>query len=82
MKRSGFLNEKIKSYKAFANSSLIDVYGEENIETALHLEATSFSSYYIENKGEIPARFKLLKNNTRMSRMIHFDIEEAELSVG
>ena len=37
---------------------------------------------YIENKGEIPAKFKLIKNNTSFSKMIQFDIEEAELAVG
>ncbi len=47
-----FLNEKITTYKEFANSSLIDVYGGESIESALHLEATSFSSYYIKNNGK------------------------------
>ena len=35
----------------------------------------------IENKGEIPAKFKLIKNNTPFSNMIKFDIEEAELKV-
>ncbi|NNK21986.1 MAG: RNA-binding protein, partial [Winogradskyella sp.] len=47
-----FLNEKIGTYSEFANSNLIDVYGQDNIETALHLEASTFSSYFIENKGE------------------------------
>ena len=37
---------------------------------------------YIENKGEIPAKFKLIKNNTSFSKMIQFDIEEAKLAVG
>lgn len=37
---------------------------------------------YIENKGEIPAKFKLIKNNTSFSQMISFDVEEAVLEVG
>lgn len=37
---------------------------------------------YIENKGEIPAKFQLLKNHTSFSHMINFDVEEGELAVG
>ncbi|WP_411893803.1 VCBS repeat-containing protein [Winogradskyella sp. A2] len=47
-----FLNEKIGTYMEFANSNIIDVYGKDNIETALHLEASTFSSYYLKNNGE------------------------------
>ncbi|TXE12721.1 RNA-binding protein [Seonamhaeicola algicola] len=46
-----FIKEKIETYKQFANSNLFDVYGKETLESALHLEATSFSSYFIENNN-------------------------------
>jgi hypothetical protein len=68
-----FLNEKIKSYKAFANSSLIDVYGEENIETALHLEASSFSSYYIKNNGNGNFEFNSLPNQAQFGPTLDFE---------
>jgi hydrocephalus-inducing protein len=38
--------------------------------------------FYIENKGDIPAEFKLLKNNTPFSKMIDFDVKEGVLEVG
>ncbi len=46
-----FLNEKFGTYKDFAKSTIVDVYGAENIKNALHLEASSFSSYFIKNNG-------------------------------
>ena len=44
-----FLNEKIGTYKDFANANIFEVYGEENIQSALHLQANSFDSYLIRN---------------------------------
>jgi hypothetical protein len=68
-----FLNEKIKTYNEFANSSLIDVYGEENIEGALHLEASSFSSYYIKNNGNGNFEFNPLPNQAQFGPTLDFE---------
>lgn len=68
-----FLNKKIKTYKEFANSSLIDVYGESNIESALHLEATSFSSYYIKNNGNGDFEFSALPNAVQFGPTLDFE---------
>jgi len=46
-----FLNEKITSYKDFANATLTEVYGQEKIDSSLHLEATNFNSFYMQNNG-------------------------------
>ena len=61
-----------KAFLSTNNLSIGDVYVNE----------TQNYSIYIENKGEIPARFRLLQNETYFSQMFHFDIEEAELAVG
>ena len=37
---------------------------------------------YIENKGEIPAHFSLVKNNSTSTNIITFDSEEGVLAVG
>lgn len=55
-----FLNEKFKTYKAFASSNIYDVYGKDKIDEALHLSVSSFLSYYIENKGNGRLEFKEL----------------------
>lgn len=68
-----FLNDKIKTYKEFANSSLIDVYGEDNIENALHLQATSFSSYYIKNNGSGNFEFIPLPKASQFGPTLDFE---------
>ena len=45
------IKEKFKTYDLFASSDVYEVYGEENLNNALHYEATTFASYYLENLG-------------------------------
>ena len=61
-----------KAFLSTNNLSVGDIFVNE----------TQNFSIYIENKGEIPARFSLINNNTSFSKMIDFDIKEAELAVG
>ncbi|GAA4890060.1 VCBS repeat-containing protein [Flaviramulus aquimarinus] len=68
-----FLNEKIETFKEFANSNIIDVYGKENIETALHLETSSFSSYYVQNNGNGNFEFMLLPNKAQFGPTLDFE---------
>ena len=42
---------KYKSYDAFAESTLQDVYSKEALDNALHYRVWTFASSYIENKG-------------------------------
>jgi enediyne biosynthesis protein E4 len=67
-----FLNDKIGTYSEFANSNIIDVYGKDNIETALHLYATTFSSYFIENKGDGNFEFKKLPNEAQFGPTLDY----------
>ena len=46
-----FIKEKFKTYDAFAKANLVDVLGEQKLNNALHLQAKTFASVYIENKG-------------------------------
>lgn len=45
------LNTKFKTYDLFASSDVFEIYGEESLENALHFEAKTFASSYIENLG-------------------------------
>ena len=45
------VSEKRKTYKEFANSTLSDIYGEENLNSAYHKKVTEFSSVFLKNKG-------------------------------
>ena len=47
-----FIKNKFKTYDAFAKASLKDVYGLENIDTAIQYEAKNFATSYFENLGE------------------------------
>ncbi len=44
------LEEKFPSYNSFANASLEEVYGTQNLEASLHLKANTFTSILIMNK--------------------------------
>ena len=45
------LKDKIVKYDVFASLELKDVYGEADLKSALHYEADTFASVYIENRG-------------------------------
>ena len=52
-----FINEKYESYDAFANASMVDIYGE-SLETASEYEVNTFSSYLLLNQD---GRFKQIQ---------------------
>ncbi len=47
-----FISEKFPMYSEFATSTLEDIYGAENLAAALHYQATTFASVYLENLGD------------------------------
>lgn len=49
--QNSFVSEKIKTYKEFANSTLTDIYGSEQIANSYHKQAKEFESVYLENLG-------------------------------
>lgn len=53
----------------------------QNIKEVCVNEKKEFPMF-IENKGDIPAYFKLVKNNTPFSKMIDFSKKEGLLEVG
>ena len=46
-----FVSEKLPTYKEFANATLIDIYGEDELNNAYHEQAKTFSSVYLQNNG-------------------------------
>ncbi|MEP5340199.1 MAG: VCBS repeat-containing protein [Algibacter sp.] len=47
----GNLKDKFKTYNEFAEATLIDVYGEDQLEKSLHYQVNTFATSYIENKN-------------------------------
>jgi len=46
------LNNTFETYDLFASSDIIDVYGEDELSSALHYDAYTFASTYFENNGD------------------------------
>ena len=46
-----FIKKKFPDYESFGRATLADVYGMESLEKALHYQAKTFSTSYIEHKG-------------------------------
>ncbi|ARV14671.1 VCBS repeat-containing protein [Polaribacter sp. SA4-12] len=53
------IKNKFKDYNEFSQATLVDVYGKQNLENALHYQVKSFASIYLENKGDTFAIHKL-----------------------
>ena len=47
-----FLNDKVKTYKAFDSSTLFEIYGSEKLANATHYKAYNFESIILKNNGE------------------------------
>ncbi len=44
------IKDKFKTYNEFAEATLVDVYGEEELKESLHYQVNTFATTYIENK--------------------------------
>lgn len=62
------LKQKFPSYNEFASATLTDVYGDLGLMQALHYEAHTFASYYIENRGT-EWLFRPLPNEAQLSSL-------------
>ncbi|TMU55641.1 hypothetical protein FGG15_15865 [Flagellimonas algicola] len=47
-----FIKKKFPTYHDFASASLEDVYGKENLATAVQFQSKTFASAYFENQGD------------------------------
>ncbi|MFY0686391.1 MAG: VCBS repeat-containing protein [Cyclobacteriaceae bacterium] len=67
-----FVSDKITSYKEFAASSLMDIYGEETLMASFHKTANEFRSVYLENKGAGEFSMKYLPNQAQLGPIRSF----------
>lgn len=47
-----FILQKFPTYRAYGNATLADVYGEDNLKSALNYKVNNFANCYFENKGD------------------------------
>ncbi|SNZ01751.1 VCBS repeat-containing protein [Flagellimonas pacifica] len=72
------LEFQFPNYKSFASASLIDVYGVENLQAALHYKATTFASGYIENISGGRFKFHKLPNLAQFSSINSIIIDDMD----
>lgn len=70
------LKKKFPSYTEFASANMSTVYGEKNLEKALHYQAQTFASVFIENKGNSKFEMVPLPNEAQISSINDIIIED------
>lgn len=63
------ISYKFEDYNAFAEATLEEVYGKSNLKSSLHLQAKTFASVYIENRGKGGFSMKDLPNVAQISNI-------------
>jgi len=62
-----FIKQKFHSNKEFAKATLADVYGVDNLKSALNYKACNFATCYFENKGDGTFKVRPLPNPAQIS---------------
>jgi hypothetical protein len=62
-----FIKEKFGTYDEFAKANMEDVFGEEKLKKALHLQASTFATSFIENNSGKPWKVRQLPNIVQLS---------------
>ncbi len=70
------IERKFKDYESFANASIVEVYGKENLDNSLVYEAKNFSTSYIENLGNGQFKMYKLDNYAQRSSVNGFIIRD------
>ncbi len=70
------IKQEFSNYDLFASSDVSEVYGDSKLEKALHLEANTFASVYIENLGEGKYRVSPLPMVAQISSINDFILDD------
>lgn len=70
------LKKEIKKYDVFASMELKDVYGKDKLEKALHYEAQTFASVFVENLGGGKFKIKELPVRAQFSNINNFVVKD------
>ncbi len=73
------LEMQFPNYKSFASASLIDVYGEKQLESALHYKVTTFASGYIENINGIKFKYTELPKLAQLSSINSIIVDDFDV---
>ena len=67
-----FIVDKFPTFKSFAEANLDEIYGQDELSTALHYEADMLESVFIENKGNGNFEIKTLPVEAQFSPIHDF----------
>lgn len=70
------LKKEIKKYDLFASMEISEVYGEANLENALHFQADTFASYYVENLGDGNFKMRKLPSEAQLTNLNEVLVED------
>ena len=73
------LNNRINSNDAFSESTLIEIYGKEKLDSANHHKIYTLATSYLENKGQGRFDIRPFDNRTQISNtnsIIIYDIDQ------
>ncbi len=62
-----FIKKKFPTYNDFGSAKLVDIYGKEKLEEALHLKANTFASVILVNQGNGQFKSIALPNLAQIS---------------
>ncbi len=71
-----FIKEKFGTYDAFAKAELKDIFGEEKLKKALHLQAKTFASVYLQNNGKEGWKMVSLPRIAQISSVNDFIVKD------
>ncbi len=71
-----FINDKLKTFKEFANSTLPDIYGAESLKNAVHFKVETFKSIILKNTGDGHFEINELPEQVQFGPVLSFEIED------
>ena len=76
------IKDKFPDYNSFGLASLEDVYGKPQLEAALQLQAHTFASVYLENKGKEGFVLHELPPSTQLAAIKSIAILKNDMIIG
>ncbi|MEI6865206.1 VCBS repeat-containing protein [Flavicella sp.] len=84
----GMIKKKFKTYNKFAEATLDDIYGKDQLEKSLHYQVNTFATSYLENKNgklilhQLPNEVQLSSVNSILVKDFNADGNLDVLTVG
>lgn len=73
------IKEKFKTYNAFGDATIEQVYGEDQLKLALRYDAKHFASSYMENLGDGNFEIHSLPNEAQISCVNSIQVDDYDL---